>query len=332
MVAEKKVVGIRAVAARAGVSPATASLVLNAKGSFPDGTRARVLEAARELEYRPHPAARSLAGVRTRVIALAFSHREAIPFPLTDVDYFTRAIHGATEEALLKDYSLVVGPPTPQTDVWFRLPLDGVIVFDPVLGDPVVQGLRQRSTPMVVVGRDPNGDFDDPCVDNDAASATCLALDHVWEVGARRPALATFPLMDAFVADCERTYRRWCGEHSIEPIVWVARPSWEQVPKEGLTELIGTVRPDALIALEDVLGIESVAAASDLGIEIPEELRVVAFSDRESFSGVPLTSIQLDPRTTARAAVAMLIDLIERDELEQRSVDIPVRLMRRAST
>jgi DNA-binding LacI/PurR family transcriptional regulator len=329
---ERRVGGIRAVAALAGVSAATVSLILNEKGSFPATTQARVLEAARELGYRPHPAARSLAGIRTRVVGLAFCHREAIPFPLTDIDYFARAINGATEEALLRDHSIVVGPPTPQTDVWFRLPLDGVIVFDPVLGDPVPAALRGRSTPMVVVGRDPNGDFDDPCVDNDASRATRIALDHVWELGSRRPSLATFPLMDAFVADSERTYREWCNERSIEPVVRVLRSSWEQAPKSGLVEFLGSVRPDSIIALEDIVGVESVSAAADLGIEIPTQLKIVAFSDRDSFPGLALTSVQLDPARTARAAVGMLIDLIENGELHERSVNIPVQLVRRDST
>lgn len=329
---ERRLVGIRAVAARAGVSAATVSLILNGKGSFPATTQARVLAAAQDLGYRPHPAARSLAGIRTRVVALAFSHREAIPFPLTDIDYFARAINGATEEALLRDHSIVVAPPTPQTDVWFRLPLDGVIVFDPVLGDPVPAELRARSIPMVVVGRDPNGDFDDPCVDNDAVGATWMALDHVWGVGARRPALATFPLMDAFVTDCERAYRDWCEERSIEPVVWVPPASWDRAPRESVAELLASAKPDAIIALEDILGIESAAAAAELGVDVPAGLKVVAFSDRESFPGVPLTSVQLDPARTARAAVGMLIDSIEQGGLEQRSLNIPVRLVRRAST
>jgi DNA-binding LacI/PurR family transcriptional regulator len=329
---ERKTVGIRAVAARAGVSAATVSLVLNGKRSFPETTKDRVLEAVRELGYRPHPAARSLAGIRTGVIGLAFSHREAIPFPLTDIDYFARAINGATEAALQRDHSIVVGPPTPQTDVWFRLPLDGVIVFDPVLGDPVPAGLRERSTPMVVVGRDPNGDFDDPCVDNDAGAATRMALDHLWDVGSRRPALATFPLMDAFVADCDRVYRAWCTKRSLEPIVWMPPSPWQQEPRDGLVELLGSAQPDGIVALEDILGMEAVAAALELGIEIPNDLKVVAFSDRDSFPGLPLTSVQLHPMETARAAVGMLIDLIEHSEVEQPSLNIPVQLVRRAST
>jgi DNA-binding LacI/PurR family transcriptional regulator len=330
---EKPLVGIRAVARHAGVSPTTVSLVLNGKGSFPDVTRARVREAAEALGYRPHPAARSLAGIRTRVIGLAFSHREAMPFPLTDIDYFARAIHAATDEVLTRDYSLVVGPPTPQTDVWFRLPLDGVVVFDPVLGDPLPGELRRRSTPMVVVGKDPNGAFDDPTVDNDAVRATRLALDHLEEVGARSPSLVTFHLMDAFVADCERAYRDWCAECGIEPTVWVAPPSWERSPREALGELLrGPARPDAVVALEDALGIAAAEAAAGTGIAVPDELKIVAFSDRESFPGVPLTSVQLDPATTARTAVNLLIDLIDEAEPEERAIDIPVQLVHRAST
>jgi DNA-binding LacI/PurR family transcriptional regulator len=330
---EKPLVGIRAVAEYAGVSPTTVSLVLNGKGSFPDVTKARVREAAEALGYRPHPAARSLAGIRTRVIGLAFSHRETMPFPLTDIDYFARAIHAATEEVLARDYSLVVGPPTPQTDVWFRLPLDGMVVFDPVLGDPLPSELRRRSTPMVVVGKDPNGEFDDPSVDNDAGIAIRLSLDHLEEAGSRRPMLATFPLMDAFVADCEQAYVDWCAAHTIQPRVWIAPPSWERSSREALAEVFGgALRPDAVVALEDALGIEAAEAASGIGIAVPAEMRVVAFSDRESFPGVPLTSVQLDPAATARTAVNLLIDLIEGGELEQRAIDIPVRLVRRAST
>lgn len=330
---ETRTAGIRDVAREAGVSVTTVSHVLNGKGSFPEDTKARVLEAVEKLAYRPHPAARSLAGARTRVIALAFSHREAIPFPLTDIDYFARAIHAATDEVLLKDYSLVVGPPTPQTDVWFRLPLDGVVVFDPVRGDPVPALLRRRSTPMVVVGRDPNGDFDDPCVDNDQAVAMRLALGHLWDVGSRKPALLTFPLMDAFVEDCEASYRRWCAERSVEPIVWIPPPTWERPSTDVIAELIEeTTRPDAILALEDTLGVDSAAAASRLGIRVPDDLKVIAFSDRDSFPGVPITAVQLDPATTARTAVDMLIDLIDDGELEDRTVKIPVRLVPRAST
>jgi len=330
---DQRPVGIREVAKEAGVSITTVSHILNGKGSFTDTTKQRVLGAAQALSYQPDPSARSLAGGRTRVIALAFSYRQAIPFPLMDVDYFARAIYAATEQALARDYSLVVGPPTPQSDVWFRLPLDGVIVFDPVVGDPVPGLLRQRGTPMVVVGRDPNGAFDDPCVDNDQPKAIRLALDHLWSQGARRPALFAYPLMDAFVDDCERSYRGWCEEKGIQPIVLMSPPAWKDSPKDVIAELLeGTVRPDSVLALEDDLAVDAVSAAADLGLRVPDEFMAVALADTTSFPGVPITTVELDAAGTARIAVNMLVDLIEQGELEDRFVEIPVRLVQRTST
>ena len=56
---------IRDVASRAGVSPATVSRVFTRPDAVAADTRSRVLAAAEELRYAPHPVARSLAQGRT---------------------------------------------------------------------------------------------------------------------------------------------------------------------------------------------------------------------------------------------------------------------------
>src|SRR5438874_9782857 len=62
------------VATAAGVSPTTASFVLNGRdASIPTETKQRVLTAARQLAYRPHAAARALATGRTHRIGIAFN-------------------------------------------------------------------------------------------------------------------------------------------------------------------------------------------------------------------------------------------------------------------
>ena len=55
---------IEDVAAKAGVSIKTVSRVLNKEPNVRESTKARVQEAIKELNYRPNPSARSLAGVR----------------------------------------------------------------------------------------------------------------------------------------------------------------------------------------------------------------------------------------------------------------------------
>jgi len=325
--------GIREVAEAARVSITTVSLALNGKGRVAEQTRARVIEVAQRLGYRPHPSARSLKGGRSGVVALAFSYQVAIPYPLTDVDYFNRAIQAATQTALARDSGLVIGPPTPQTDVWSRLPLDGVVVFDPVLGDPVPEQLRRRGTPMVVVGRDPNGAFDDPHVDNDHALGTGRVLDHLWERGARRIALFAYPLGDSFVAVTEATYLHWCRKRGIEPRVRMFPPMWSRSPREVAAECFAARdRPDAIFCLEDDLGVESAWAAADSGLRIPEDLKIVACTDRQTFSGVPLTTLELDPDRTARAAVDLLLDIIEARADRHSQIEIPSRLVVRDSS
>jgi DNA-binding LacI/PurR family transcriptional regulator len=326
-------VGIREVAAAAQVSITTVSLALNGKGRVSEQTRARVIEVAERLGYQPHPSARSLKGGRTGVVALAFSYRKAIPFPLTDFDYFSHAIQAATEAALARDCGLVIAPPTPQSDVWSRLPLDGVVVFDPVLGDPVPGQLRKRGTPMVVVGRDPNGDFDDPNVDNDHVAGTRLALDHLWERGARKIAFFAYPLWDAFVAVSEATYREWCEQRGVEPRVLVFPPMWDRAPRQVASELFASSAcPDAIYCLEDDLGLESMAAGFDNGLRVPEDLKIVAATDREEFPDLPLTTIELDPARTAREAMDLLLDIVEGRDDVPANIEIPVRLVPREST
>ncbi len=326
-------VGIRAVAEAARVSITTVSLALNGKGRVSDETRARVREAAVRLGYQPHPAARSLKGGRTGVVALAFSYRAPIPYPVTDFDYFNRAIRAATEAALSRDCGLVIGPPTPQSDVWSRLPLDGVVVFDPVLGDPVPGQLRKRGTPMVVVGRDPNGEFDDPNVDNDHFAGSRLALDHLWECGARKIALFTYPLLDAFVATSEATYRAWCAERSIEPLVVSFPAMWDRAPRQVAAELFASGDcPDAVYCLEDDIGLETLNAAADSGLRVPEDLQVVACTDREVFPGLPLTTLELDPGRTAREAMDLLLDIVEGKAETASNIEVPLRLVPREST
>ena len=180
---------------------ATASHALTGKGRVAETTRLRVQEVAERLGYEPDPAARRLAGGRSNLIAVVFSLPQTLPVNVTDVDYFSQAIRAATERALEDDYALVVGPPTAQTKIWQRIPLDGVVVFDPVAGDPILADFRARTIPLVLSGRDPDGG-DDYCVDNDHVAGTRSVLDHLAERGGRRVALLAADLGDAFTDDC----------------------------------------------------------------------------------------------------------------------------------
>src|SRR5690349_4838268 len=64
-------------ARHAGVSPLTASRVVNGAKYVREAPRKAVLEAVRELNYAPNPAARSLAGVHGQRIRLLYANPSA---------------------------------------------------------------------------------------------------------------------------------------------------------------------------------------------------------------------------------------------------------------
>jgi DNA-binding LacI/PurR family transcriptional regulator len=330
--AQTRPVRLTDVAREAGVSIATASHALTGKGRIPEATRARVREVAKRMGYRPNAAARSLAGGRTRLIAVAFSLSTALPVPLTDIDYFSRAIRAATAQALERDYALVIGPPTPQREVWSRIPFDGVVVFDPVEGDPVLAEFRQRNVPMVLSGRDPSGSTD-ICVDNDHVAGTRAALDHLSEQGGRRIALLVGETHDAFSSDCIDAYRAWCSEQSCAPMITTVSLGRMARIDEADRALSVKEPPDAVYANDELLGIALLEAARRRGLNVPDDLLVVTAADRQP-TGAPieLTTLELDAAGTAAEAVDVLIDLIEGRPPTERMRFIPTRLVLGQST
>jgi len=97
------------VAARAGVSTAIASTVLNKRGdsnmrASPE-TAERIRTAARELGYSPNPAAQRLALGRNRILGV-FTFEPI--FPLAQQDFYHPFLLGIEQEAEEQDYDLLL--------------------------------------------------------------------------------------------------------------------------------------------------------------------------------------------------------------------------------
>src|SRR5579864_3704712 len=241
------------VARAAGVSLTTVSRALSGNGRLNLRTRNRVRGVAAELGYQPNPVARTLAGGRTGVIAIAFSLPKPDPGALAGIAYFNDTIHAATHRALSHDYALVVGPPTPHVDVWSRVAVDGVVVVDPIPGDPVVADLRRRGTKLVFIGRDPDGGAADHCVDGDYATGTRKVLDHLRDCQGRRIGLITSDLGESFTADCTDAYLAWCAERGLAPLIGTV-PSDRMRTRYGASQAYRAAgAPDAVFVLDEVL-------------------------------------------------------------------------------
>ena len=328
-------VGIKAVAAAAGVSTTTVSHALNGKGRVSAETRDHVREVAARLGYRPSAMARGLAGGRTGMLAMVVSGIEDFSLQVGDFDYFLQLMNGATSAALQHGFSLTMLQADGNLKILDGLPLDGAIVIDPVVGDRIVRRLTARSVPVVTTGRMIDAPEDACWVDNDHVAATRAVLDHLAAAGAQRVALVSSPPVSSYAFDARSAYLAWCEECEQEPVVAELTGSMSEsgAYAAALQLLAADVPPDGIYATLDRLALGTLLAAESIGVDVPGDLRIAGCTDSEASRQArpPLTAVSLDPERLGREALELLLEVVE-GEPEHRHRLVPTRVIGRAST
>ena len=185
---------LAAVAARARVSPSTASLAFAGSPRVAPATRDRILAAAAELGYAgPDPIAASLRRGRTGVIGafvgerLLYAFRDPVAVQL--LDGITEVLGGHGVGLLL----LAGDAGRPAADQLARIPLDAAIFATCGLeDDPALDLLRARGVPVVGV-EGPVAD-DVVLIDIDDRAGTAQLAAHLHDLGHRRVAVVAMPL------------------------------------------------------------------------------------------------------------------------------------------
>ena len=331
-------VSIRDVAREAGVSVTTVSHALNDKGRLNPETRRRVREVADRLGYRPNPAAKSLVSGRTGLIAAIPSLPRELRVNYTEFGFFSELIAAATGVAVGRHQALVVSPPGADWFIWDRVPLDGVIVIEPVVDEPALPDLRQRGVPFVTISADPNGAGRDAVVRSDDSDGIVRTLDHLAEQGGARVAMLAPPPLNAFTRDCAETYRRWCaraGHGSFLEVVGMAEVARgrEAAYLAALDRLL-TRRPDALFVPIELAGVTVLEVLQARGISVPEHLLLATTQDtgRGLVTDPPLTTLEWDFAEIGRRAAEMLLDLIDGSRTAPCEEVVRTTLVPRAST
>jgi DNA-binding LacI/PurR family transcriptional regulator len=327
-------VGIREVAAEAGVSITTVSHALNGKGRLSESTRLRVQEAAARLGYRPNSVARNLAGGRTGLIGLAVSQTLDGQFAIADFAYYSQLMSAASIAAFDRGYALVLASGT-QEAAWSNLLLDGLIVVDPIRDDPVWAEFRGRGTPVVTTGRVP-GEPDGYWIDSDHFEATPSILDHIASGGAEQIALVAAPPVTTYGTDAREAYEQWCHQRGQKPIVVVGSEDLsESAGYEATLKLLRRAnKPDAIYTMLDRMGLGVLIAAQSQGLSVPRDLQVACCTDSEAckMGHPPLTALALNPEQIGREAVKMMATLIEGGQPPNPHVMVETKIVSRSST
>ncbi|MFC6881360.1 LacI family DNA-binding transcriptional regulator [Actinomadura yumaensis] len=317
------------VAARAGVSRALVSLVMRGSPKVGKERREAVLEAARELGYRPNVMARSLAAGRTGMVGL-----------LADLhDPACAALHdGMAEAAARRSVRLLLvgggGRPARERAALHQLldlRPDGVLLANPRSSASDIE--RAAGTcPLAVVGRSPRSARLDGVTGDDAAAVE-LAVSHLAALGHRDIAcLSLSPRPPASLRNAYAAAMRDAGLGD-RPIArdLLAPPA----PEDG--GRAGAWRPSepfsAAVAIGDATGAGALAALGRTGLRVPGDVSLVVVGDPPGAAAIGVTTVAPPPRELGRAAMELLLDRIggERPE-EGRRITVPPLVVGRPST
>jgi DNA-binding LacI/PurR family transcriptional regulator len=315
---DRRRASIHDVARQAGVSITTVSHSLNSKGIVAAATRQRVLEAATELGYSPDPIARRLRGNRLGAIGLVIRPLDSLQtYQPEGVDYFVRFVGAAAVEALDRGFGLMlVRDPTKQNVPAITLGVDGFIVCDPIGNDPVIELLDRNNIPLVTVGRDiERPDFTN-WLESGGVTDAKVVFEHLTAQGAKRIALVTGTDDNAWFADSMQAYQEWLLLHPQDAIVYHQDESTGESGGRAVAEaMLADARglPDAVYFLTGRGAAGLQARFQESGLEVPRDILIVAGSDAEQtrFAVPSITSVDLAPEETARAAVDFLVRRLE---------------------
>jgi LacI family transcriptional regulator len=317
---------ITEVARRAGVSIATASRVVGAV-NYPvsPGTRERVLDAARELDYVPNALARGLLKSQMPVIGV-------IVHDITD-PYFAELVRGVEDAASQGGY-LVITCSTEQNPVrensyvrLLRALRAAAVIFagsgrdDPMLNEELPKHVAaMRAAGSAVVHLSPHA-LGEPEISVDNVASTAALVTALIGMGHRRIGFLAGPEPLYVARDRLAGYRRALAAAGIDADEGlIVHTSFDhEGGAAGVDQLLAAGTPlTAIACASDFLALGALRRLHELGIDVPGSVSVAGFDDiaMAAMTSPSLSTVRLPLRDIGRRGFEYAIGMLAGDPVE----------------
>ncbi|MFF7865307.1 LacI family DNA-binding transcriptional regulator [Streptomyces qaidamensis] len=302
------------VAERAGVSTSTVSRTLRGLSTVSPEVRARVEQAARELDFAVSRHAASLVTGRTRNVAVLVPTLSSW-FMGTALSGLARVLRAAGMELTV----YVIPDMAERTAFFERLPArrnaDALLVFSFDLTDEETARLDDLAMPVVYVSQHVGGR---PSVYVDDVAGALHGTRHLLNLGHRRIAyVRTVGACGFSFSSQERLvgYRQALAEAGLplDDDLVVATPAGD---KRGAAEAVGRLLglrepPTAVFAEQDEVAVAVIYTLRATRIEVPGQMSVVGFDDQPVAQWFDLTTVAQSPSRIGREAGELALSLID---------------------
>jgi DNA-binding LacI/PurR family transcriptional regulator len=311
-------VNIGDVAKQAKVSKTTVSRILNGNYAHTtEVTRKRVLQAIKDLDYRPNALAKGLKSMRTNVIGIMLSNLKN-PF-------WSTVLEGVEDTCHDLGYNLMIcnSNENPEMEEEYikefqMRQVDGMIMNPTCRNPQIYEKLAVEKYPLVVVNRRmPNLNTYNVLVDN--VKGAHIAVNHLLKNGRKKVAVCVYknPYVSTWKERIEGYQKAILSNgFTLEDCIILEIEQRGDTQKESIMRLISKYPGiDAVFSTNNMITLELVGAIKEMGLKIPEDIAVVSYDETiwAKHLDPPITTINQPGYRMGQMAAQHLIEMITAD-------------------
>lgn len=329
-----KIVTIKDIAEKSGVSIATVSRVFNENGRYSEETKERVLKAAEDLRYVRNIAARQLRTQSTNYIGVLV--------PNLTYDFYSRVVQSIQLDLLNKGFITFIcytnedsSIEKKQITMLQEQNVAGIIM----ISDSLNWHATNFSVPLVCIGGEPLqfSKRSYSLVESDNYQGSNIAVRFLHSNGCKNIAALSLSRGNSIHNSRFQSYLdTMLGLGLVNPNLHliVEDMSYILVKKKVADILKRNPEIDAFFCTSDWLAIAAMDAVLEAGIRVPDDISIIGFDDIPSaqFRDIPLTTIRQNTSEIAYTSTEILINMINHADNEFIHKTIPVELVEREST
>ncbi|MFC3746611.1 LacI family DNA-binding transcriptional regulator [Paenibacillus sp. GCM10012306] len=325
---------IKEVAAKAKVSVATVSRIINNKGQATPETIARVQATIKELGYKPNVVARSLASRTSSTVALLV--------PTISNPFFPELARGVEDVANAYGLNIFLCNTDDEREKVSKYLaslqeryVDGIIISSLNINKEDLEELHASGIPIVTLDRTfTTHEFSSIGVKHRLGAQ--LATKHLLDIGCQRIGLIRGPEDDFTAVQRMWGYRDCVKDADWFDQSWIAQGDFSV--KSGylcMKELFQRHSDiDGVFASNDLMAIGLLKAAHEWGRKVPDELAIVGFDgiDMSQYTNPPISTIKQPSYKMGEVAMEELLRLMKEPASDFKKIELDVELIVRESS
>lgn len=320
------------VANLAGVTIGTVSHVINKTAPITEETTERVLQAIRQLDYKPNSIARALRTKKSYVIGFLLPD-VTNEFYSPVMSSFIDSAHQDGYTVLVVSYQYSSKREVIEMERLADKNVDGILLFNGFDDLKLLKRMKKQGMPIVIADRTVD-EIEFPTVEFGNVETFAKVVDMMAKKGYRRIAFLSESARLRNLNDRYEGYREGLARNRIEfdsSLVYISEAlemnnlqrGYEYI-KNILVSVHKDELPDSIVATTDLLAIGAVRALKEAGYRVPQDVGVVGFDNinMSEFVEPKLTTVEQDKELMGREAWRIM-----KQTLDGKNKDVPHEIL-----